>query len=301
MRKGHTKISHCAAFFLIAMLAGISGSAYAEELTVTVNSGASVALTPSMEGAFASTEDEGNTSASFSVTTDNYTGYSLRLATGNEGEYADKLTNTVTKDEETTVYAIGSIGAAVDRATFNTNAYDNTWGIKPSKYNSVGNVKFLPVISGMLIDDVKQSGTFDYTLAVGIRANYENPAGIYTNTLVLTAVANPTVYEVPVTFGEGVEGVVFTLVGETEAAVTISAPGETALLTYGAEYEITAVFEDGYEMDTIEITSGTLDAEAGTYKIEVSDEAPAVSVSGKILGGSEEGPEALEAVASSGE
>ena len=266
----------------MAISAGIGGSAYAEELTVTVNSGASVALTPSVEGAFASTEDEGNTSASFSVTTDNYTGYNLHLATGNEGEYADKLTNTVMKDEEATVYAIGSIGAAVDRATFNTNAYNNTWGIKPSKYNSVENVKFLPVISGMLIDDVKQSGTFDYTIVVGIRANYENPAGTYTNTLVLTAVANPTVYEVPVTFGEGVEGVVFTLVGETEAAAAISASGETALLTYGAEYEMTVVFEDGYEADAIEATSGALDAEVGTYRIEISDETPAITVNAKI-------------------
>lgn len=271
------------ALFLAFIMAGMGKSVYAEELTVTVNNGANVAITPSVEGVFASTEDAGNASASFRVTTDNYTGYNLSFTTGNVAEYADKLINVVTKSGNTTTYALSSIGAAIDGTAFNTSNYNNMWGIKPSKYNSEVNTMYLPVVSGMILDNVKQSGTNDYTIAVGVRANYEYPAGKYTNTLVLTAVANPTAYEVPVDFVEatGVSGVTFTPVGETEATATIVATGEKAMLTYGVSYEVEVAFEDGYELDAIEATSGELDVVEGTYKIEIADEAPALTVSGK--------------------
>lgn len=283
MRKGLKIFSCSAAFFLTLVAVGMNEGAYAEELTVTVNNGASVAITPSVEGVFASTEDAGNTSASFSVSTDNYTGYDLSFTTGNEGELATKLVNVVTKGGNTTTYALGSIGAAIDGATFNSGAYNNMWGIKPNKYNSVENTKYLPVLSTMLIDNVKTSGTNDYTIAVGIRADYEYPAGKYTNTLILTAVANPTAYEVPVEFAEetGVESVTFTLAGEAEPAVTIAATGEKAMLVYGEEYEINVTLEEGFELDEITATSGEFDVATNTYKIEITDVAPALTVSGK--------------------
>ena len=284
------------ALFLAFVIAGMGKSVYAEELTVTVNNGASVAITPSVEGVFASTEDEGNVSASFSVATDNYTGYNLSFTTGNEGEYATKLVNVVTKQGETTIYALNSIGAAVDLAAFSSDSYNNTWGIKPSKYNSAVNTLYLPVVSGMILDNVKQSGTNDYTIAVAVRANYENPAGKYTNTLILTATANPVAYEVPVEFTEeaGVSKVVFTPVGGTEAAATVMTSGGKALLTYGMVYEIETVFEEGYELDGISATSGALNATAGTYKIEIVDEAPVLMVAGKVSEMPAESPAAPE-------
>ena len=271
--------------FLMLVMAGMGGKVYAEELTVTVNNGASVAITPSVEGTFASTEDSGNTSASFSVATDNYTGYNLSFTTGNEGEYATKLINVVTKQGNTTTYALNSIGVAVDGAAFKTGNYNNMWGIKPSKYNSAVNTLYLPVVSGMVLDNVKQSGTNNYTIAVAVRANYENPAGKYTNTLILTATANPVAYEVPVEFTEetGVSEVVFMPVGETEATATVSATGAKALLTYGVEYEVEVTFEDGYELDEVTATSGVLNLADGTYKIEITDEAPVLTVTGKEI------------------
>ena len=261
------------------------GIAYAEELTITVNSGASLAITPSVEGIFVSTEDEGNTSASFSVATDNYTGYNLTFSTGNEGDFATKLTNTVVKNGETSIYTINSIGMALDRNAFNSEKYNNMWGIKPSKYNSEVNTSYLPILDNMTLDNVQSKGINDYTIAVGVRADYENPAGKYTNTLVLTAVANPTSYEVPVAIAgdTGVSSVAFTPVGsETGAGIVISGEDEKVELLYGVTYEMEVTFEEGYELDEIEVTSGELDAEAGTYKIEITDFKPSIMVAGKV-------------------
>lgn len=283
MRKGLRIFSYTATLLFSLMLTGVDGSVHAEELTVTVENGASVAITPSVEGAFVSTEYEGNTSARFTVTTDNYTGYNLSFTTGNAGEFADKLINSVTKAGNTTTYALNSIGFAIDENVFNTSAYNNMWGIKPSKYNSIENAKYLPVVSGMILDNFKKSGTNEYTIAVGVRANYENPAGEYKNTLVLTAVANPMVYEVPVKFADktGVKEVIFAPVDEPEAKIAVDANDKTVLLSYGINYEMTINFEDGYELDNITATSGDLDEKASTYRIEITNESPALTVTGK--------------------
>lgn len=281
--KGLQKVSRSVALFLVLAISGIGGKAYAEELTVTVDSGAEIAITPSVEGVFATTEDEGNTSASFSVTTDNYTGYNLSFMAGNEGEYADKLINVVEKQDIVTIYALSSIGVAIDAATFGTESYNNMWGIKPNKYNSVANTLYLPVVPGMVLDNVKQSGTNEYTIAVAVRANYENPAGKYTNTLILTAIANPTTYEVPVEFAEGagVSEVIFTPVDETTPVAIVAEPGKKALLTYGVDYNIDVIFAAGYELDGISATSGMLDTARGTYRAEITDAAPVLTITGK--------------------
>jgi len=56
--KKSSKILSYGAMFLSAVVAlGVSKGVYAEELTVVVNSGASVIITPSVEGIYASTED----------------------------------------------------------------------------------------------------------------------------------------------------------------------------------------------------------------------------------------------------
>ena len=286
MKKGFKTFS-CSVAVLLALVAVGAKNAYAEELTVTVKNGAEVAITPSVEGVFASTEDEGNTSASFSVSTDNYTGYDLSFTTGNTGEYATKLINTVTRNGETKTYVLNSIGVAMDAEAFNSNNYNNMWGVKPSKFNGVENLNYLPISGRMVMDNVKTSGTNEYTIAVGIRANYECPAGKYTNTLVLTAVANPTAYEVPVEFtaGTGITGVTFTKIGDEAAdtAVTVSEANGKALLVYGASYEITPVFEEGYELDMIEVTGGELDGATNVYRIEITDEMPAVKVSARQI------------------
>lgn len=268
--------------FLSAVVAlGVSKGVYAEELTVVVNSGASVIITPSVEGIYASTEDEGNTAASFTVTTDNYTGYDLSFTMGNIDEYATKLVNTVNKNGNITTYALKSIEAAIDGADFSSNSiYNNMWGIKPNKFGSLDNTKYLPLSNKMLIDNVKTSGTNEYTVDVALRADYEYPAGKYVNTLVLAVVANPTAYEVPVNFaeGSGVSSVSFTRAGETEPVATISASGEKAMLYYGSNYGIQIVLDDGRVIDKINVTSGELDEFTNSYKIEIVDETPEITI-----------------------
>lgn len=273
-------------FLSAAVALGASNGVYAEELTVVVNNGANVVITPSVEGVYASTEDEGSTAASFSVSTDNYTGYNLSFTTGNTDEYATKLINVVNKNGNITTYALDSINTVVDGATFSSNdIYNNMWGIKPNKYDSLENANYLPVLPRMLIDNVKTSGTNNYTVDVAIRANYEYPAGKYTNTLVLAVVANPTAYEVPVNFAEntGVSSVSFKKVGEAGPAATVSATDEKAMLYYGANYEMVVTFEEGYELGAINATSGEYNEVTNTYKIEITDENPVLTVSGKVI------------------
>ena len=285
MRRGLKFFSYSVAFFGVLAVFGAADGVHAEELTVTVKNGASVAITPSVDGTFASTEDEGNVPAQFSVTTDNYTGYKLSFTTGNDEEYATKLINTVTRNGETKTYALDSIDETVDGETFDSDKYNNMWGIKPNKYNSVENLEFLPVLPKMLLDDVRTSGTNDYTIAVGIRANYEYPAGKYTNTLVLTAIANPATYDVPVEFEEeaNISEVTFTRVGEAEPEMVVSEASEKAILTYGVDYEVRVMLADGYEIEAIETEGGTFNTETGIYRIEATDEAPVLKITTRAV------------------
>lgn len=234
------------------------------ELSITTDGGASVVLrVNSADGTFASSDAAGNNSARFSVSTTNYTGYTLSLSPSDSGEYADKLTQTIVKNGISTTYAIDSISGAVENGAFDAR-YNNMWGIMPSKYNSAANANYLPApTTSVILDQSTSQATNDYTLGLGVRADYSKPAGAYSNTFVLVATANPTTYLAPVSLSEGVKSVKIT---ENGAEVANLTENGYALLTFGTDYVINVEIEDGYELKSLSATAGTLNGT--TYRIE---------------------------------
>ena len=233
-------------------------------LSIVTDGGASVVLTVnSADGTFASSDAAGNNTARFSVSTTNYTGYTLSLSPSEAGENANKLTQTIVKNGISTTYAIDSIADTVASGAFDAR-YNNMWGIKPSKYNSAANADYLPApTSAAVLDSTTAGSANEYTLDLGIRADYSKPAGAYSNTFVLVATANPTTYLTPVTLSAGVKSVTFSTDGTQIASLTESG---NILLTYGVDYTIAVELADGYELSDISVTGGTLNG--NTYRIE---------------------------------
>lgn len=169
-------------------------------LTMTTGfSDARINLIPtSATGTFVSSSD--SELAKFSVATDNYTGYTLTImANNNDG----LLTNTDTTI--TTNNTLSSIDSATDQATFSnitSTSYNGKWGYLPSKYNSVVNTSYLPspTTTASTLDQTSSanaSGTSNsYAIGLGARVDYTKPAGTYTNTFILAAVANTIAYTI---------------------------------------------------------------------------------------------------------
>ena len=134
-------------------------------------------------------------SARFSITTDNYTGYKLLIAGTNDTK---QLVNSASGT------ALESIATAMDAGVFGgdtATAFNGKWGYKPSKLNSTTNTNFLPAPTTSNLDtlDITNSanGTANnYIIALGARADYSTIPGTYTNTFVLTAVANNIPYTI---------------------------------------------------------------------------------------------------------
>ena len=168
---------------------------------VTGQEKASVDVTPtSSTGSFA--VSTGTDIASFSVTTSNYTGYTLSIKASDD---AGQLINTDTSA------TLDSITTATDANTFATGAtatYTNKWGYQPSKFCPDGtsstcaaNTDFLPAptTTATIIDQTTTKNPTtanDYTIAIGTRVDYTKPSGTYTNNYTITAVANPIAYVV---------------------------------------------------------------------------------------------------------
>ncbi|MBO7657182.1 DUF1566 domain-containing protein, partial [Candidatus Saccharibacteria bacterium] len=133
--------------------------------------------------------------ARFSITTDNYTGYKLLIAGTNDTR---ELVNSASGT------ALESITTAMDAGVFGgdtATAFNGKWGYKPSKLNSTTNTNFLPAPTTSNLDtldetDSANSTANNYIIALGARADYSTVPGTYTNTFVLTAVANNIPYTV---------------------------------------------------------------------------------------------------------
>ena len=152
-------------------------------------------ITPSSDGEFGKT---GNNTVT--VTTDNYSGYSLSI----KSSVSRGAVNS--NDDE-----VESISSAVTEANFSSSStYNNQLGYKPNQYvtssggidTTVQNSDYLPTpsLSGDLLaktSSANVTGTSDnYTLSFGARVDTTMPAGTYTYTYVLMAVANSIVYNV---------------------------------------------------------------------------------------------------------
>ncbi|MBR3169226.1 hypothetical protein IKF23_02185 [Candidatus Saccharibacteria bacterium] len=172
----------------------------------TGHSSASVDLVVnSGTGTFAESDNEDQ--AQFTIATNNYSGYTLTI-TGTDD--TRQLSNTVTGSD-----VLDSITTATSTDTFANGAagtYNGKWGIKPSIYNSVANTDFLqaPDTNAQTLNATSHANgsndctnplntdcsTHQYSVSVGARADYTKPSGIYTNTFILLAVANPVDYKV---------------------------------------------------------------------------------------------------------
>ena len=164
--------------------------------TITINTAGdiSVAVTPTASGATAT-----SAAKSFSVSTNNYTGYTLKITSADNTGKLNKTTSCVSSDASHCY--ISSIESAATSITSN-----NTWGYKPSYYNSTANSDNFypsPGTAGHVLNvtsAANASGTSDsYTIAIGTKVNFDVEPGTYTRTFTITAVGNPIVYDLEYT------------------------------------------------------------------------------------------------------
>ena len=126
--------------------------------------------------------------ASLTVATNNYTGYTLSILASTSGSDASKLVNGA--------HEFSSISTTSSANDFN----NGNWGLLPSKVNSAANSSYIPAptTEGTTLDATNSANTDanSYTLALGAKADYTLPAGRYSNTFVVVAVANPVGYSI---------------------------------------------------------------------------------------------------------
>ena len=129
-----------------------------------------------------------STPAEVSVTTNNYSGYTLSIAAAEDNENNSKLLNGN--------FAFNSISSASSENEF-TNG---TWGYKPSKIDSLANINYLPAPSfaGDVLETTSQANDVanTYSIELGVKANYTTPSGSYANTFVVSAIANAVGYQI---------------------------------------------------------------------------------------------------------
>lgn len=122
--------------------------------------------------------------ATFSVNTDNYSGYTLSFLASSDDENA---TNLVSSKGD----VLKSISSASDPEDFNAG----NWGYLPSKINSKDNTKYQPApdAEGVVLDSTNAANNEanNYSISLGVKADYVTAVGSYSNTFVMMAVANP--------------------------------------------------------------------------------------------------------------
>ena len=185
-----------------------TGTATASTLTFTgTNLVASASLTvDSPTGTF--TTSTTNQKATFSISTNNYTGYTLTMkSSGNTTTLSDNNSNTIT--------TISSSTTATNFASSDATgqALNNKWGYIPNYYNATGSnpatntTNYYPAPTSTNIATLRTtssansadgtSNADDYTIGLGVRADYTSPSGTYTNdTFILEYVVNPTPYTI---------------------------------------------------------------------------------------------------------
>lgn len=235
MFRGHTKIDFFAmkltffvsfAFvFLFASSAPTYAEAKASSLSLGIETASIEALvTPLSDGTFGETNTEVLT-----VGTDNYSGYSLSIKALNG-------TNLVSTNGGT----IESIDSSITEYAFVRNSeYNNKWGFKPSQYvdggNTVNNNRFLPIPSGQGLLIAKstsanstvggQLSTDTYSFSSGARVDNTLLAGPYSNTYLVSVLANAIVYNI--TYDANAEGAITNMPSPNPQPITID--GDTPL------------------------------------------------------------------------
>ena len=230
------------------------GTATESTLTLSTESAAaSVSLEGiSAEGTFAASEEN----ARFLVSTTNYTGYTLLIQSS---------TPNLVGDLDGVPYALLPIPFIMSSESFDDLSYNNMWGYLPSKYHSMENGNYIPAPMGSDVLDVTNSANDAanaYTIGMGIRADYRSPAGTYTNTFVVTAVANPVNYAVSyvdTTNDETVAELPEAQYGNTSATSIILSSATPVRLGYTFNaWCLGAVSDDGTACDGTTYASGAV-------------------------------------------
>lgn len=157
----------------------------AASITLTTPQSLVINVTPTADGKFVKSN-----LGSFSVTSDAYAGYTLKIS-GND--------DNALKGENGELPSIAKTDG-ITEDVFNTAAYNNKWGYKPSKFKSNINDSFLPgpKLSGDIIDETKNADieTNNYTVELGARIDNNQAAGTYKGTFVISVVANDVPYNI---------------------------------------------------------------------------------------------------------
>ncbi len=167
--------------------------ATASTINISVADNISLNIVPSVNGDFASSN---TTAPVIAVATNHFNGYTLGIkATQADGALVNTTDNTKT---------IPSISASLSEQDFRSSSdYNNSYGYRPSKYNSTANTNYLPVPTNTETPDIldvtsvaNSDAANEYNIAIGARVDETIATGTYSNTFVITVVANPTPYSI---------------------------------------------------------------------------------------------------------
>ena len=158
--------------------------------TLTINLG-SLSSLDLMPGNF------GSVSQSVSITTNNYTGYTVNLTNPtNSTDLINTNDNTLTIPTITLPNGVTSI---------TENDFDSGYGI------SIDGTNYLPAPTsnsdGILIGSSNIAGTNSYTLTFGAKPASDTKAGIYSKTFVITAIVNHPQYSITYNANAGTDTV----------------------------------------------------------------------------------------------
>lgn len=164
---------------------GVQAASVLSETTLTMTT-TDIALALSVDSATGTFRE--SDSADFSVTTNNFSGYTLSIHAAVDDENYSKLVNGNS--------VLNSISSASSASGFN----NGNWGYKPSKVNSTANESFqpAPTYEGTTLDTTNAANNEanTYGISIGAKADYGLAAGKYSNTFVITAIANPVSYAI---------------------------------------------------------------------------------------------------------
>ena len=204
---------------------GIAGTTTPSTLTFNASSTtASVTLDltgASNTGTYATSSN--NEKASFTIATNNATGYTVKVKSTTNTPVLTNGTNNVS--------IISNNGITINSSSFDVNS----WGILPNYYNGTTNTTnyykvdttgFTMKATGSANSNNGIDNADSYTLGLGLKANYNTPAGTYTNTtLVIEYTANPIAYTINYNKGRATGDITVPATqssSTTETSVTLS-------------------------------------------------------------------------------
>ena len=210
-------------------------------ISLSLQDTVAVEVTPTQDGTFSS-----NTAA-LSISTNNETGYSLYMATGN-GK------NTLTSQNPSISNVISAVNGG-DNGVTSANFGNNTWGYNLSQ-DSVSDAtayKAVPTTNGdtAIISTESPTEADTYNLTFGTKVDTSLPSGTYSNDVVVSVVANP---EYVPTISE-----VADMQDVTAEICAASAEGETATLIDtrdGSDYTVAKINGDCWMTQNLRLSGG---------------------------------------------